>query len=103
MIYVDPLFTVPDDCYHGEGAAQASRVGRKNSHQWSHMWCDEGEEEKLHDIARKIGMRREWCQDKKPDFVHYDLVPSRRERALRCGAVEKSLMEWMRERKERNK
>lgn len=93
MIYVDPLFY-----FEAEGA-QAKRVGARHGHLWSHMWCDPGEEEELHRIAAKIGMKREWFQGHKPEFPHYDLVPPRRAKALKCGAVEKSLMEWLRERR----
>lgn len=92
MIYVDPLFV-----FEAKGT-QAKRVGARHGHRWSHMWCDPGEEEQLLEMAAKIGMKREWFQPK-DSFPHYDLVPTRRAKAIKLGAVEKSLMEWLRERR----
>lgn len=40
----------------------------------------------LYEFANKIGMRREWFQDKK--LPHYDLTAKRRQLALSKGAVE---------------
>ena len=51
----------------------------------------------LHAFAERIGMRREWFQDHKL-APHYDLVPSRREAAIRAGAVEVDAMEQARRR-----
>jgi hypothetical protein len=93
MIYVDPLFH-----YVGRNA-RVKRVGERHGHMWSHMWADKGELEALHALAAKIGMRREWFQDK-PNLPHYDLVPPRREHALRLGAVEMPLADWLRKQKE---
>ena len=72
---------------------QANRVGRRHGHRWCHMWSDDVEA--LHAMARRIGMRREWFQDR-PGFPHYDLVPTRRAAAIRLGAIEISLYEWLR-------
>lgn len=89
-VYVDQLF----------GAAsrdpQARRVGARNGHRWCHMWSEDVQA--LHRIAHLIGMRREWFQDK-PGFPHYDLTPGRRRLALVAGAVERDLMDWLREKK----
>ena len=55
-----------------------------------HMMADSDEE--LHEMAAKIGMRRSWHQPRPPHSVsHYDLVKSRRDRAVRLGAVEVDL------------
>ena len=75
--------------------AQARRVGARHGHQWCHMWSDDVEA--LHAMAAAIGMRREWFQDGR--FPHYDLVPSRRARAISLGAVERSFKDYLRERK----
>lgn len=41
--------------------------------------------EELHALAARIGLRREWFQDKR--FPHYDVTRSKRVRALREGAI----------------
>ena len=41
--------------------------------------------EELHEFAARLGMKREWFQDHKK-HPHYDLVKSRRDRAIRLGA-----------------
>lgn len=61
---------------------------------WCHMATD-GDLSELHGMAGGIGMRREWFQDK-PSLAHYDLTPSRRALAIKCGAIEVDSMELMR-------
>ena len=61
-----------------------------------HMFTDANIDE-LHAFAERIGMKREWFQDKR--IPHYDLMPTRR-LAVACGAVEVDLREavylWVR-------
>ncbi|RYZ63047.1 MAG: DUF4031 domain-containing protein [Chitinophagaceae bacterium] len=46
-------------------------------------------EEELHEMAAKIGMKRSWFQvGGKAEMPHYDLVASRRKRAVALGAIE---------------
>lgn len=51
---------------------------------WCHMYADS--EEELHEMAQKIGMKRAWFQEKR--LKHYDLLPRRREEAIKCGAID---------------
>ncbi|WP_458071293.1 DUF4031 domain-containing protein [Rhodanobacter sp. BL-MT-08] len=51
-----------------------------------HMFSDEIDLFELHAIAARIGMRREWFQDKLA-APHYDLGPDFREAAIHAGAV----------------
>lgn len=74
---------------------QAFRTGRRWNHQWCHLWADSLEE--LHAMAESIGMKREWFQDRE-GFPHYDLVPARRGAAVKRGAIEVDLKEWLRKR-----
>lgn len=56
-------------------------------------------EEELHEMAKKIGMKREWFQiSSKHQMPHYDLVKSRRDKAIKFGAIEitrKQLIEML--------
>jgi hypothetical protein len=59
------------------------------SHEWrwpksSHMFADTLEE--LHAFAKRIGLRREWFQDKR--LPHYDLNPGRYAKAVAAGVIE---------------
>lgn len=54
-----------------------------------HMTADTDAE--LHEMASRIGMKRQWAQHLDDDNQyrrHYDLVESRRRRAVAAGAVE---------------
>jgi len=72
-VYVDelrPVAATAPRCFRREGAC--------------HLTADALDE--LHEMARLIGMRREWFQDH-PRAPHYDLTAARRARALAAGAV----------------
>lgn len=94
IVYVDQPFR----CESRD--PQAARAGRRHGHRWCHMWSEDLDA--LHDMAARIGMKRAWFQDK-PGFPHYDLVPTRRAAAVALGAVEKPLMDWLRERQVRRR
>lgn len=49
----------------------------------SHMMADSLEE--LHEFAAKLGMKREWFQNK--SAPHYDVCQAKREEAFELGAV----------------
>ena len=88
-VYVDALFQM-------ESQNHAARmVGERTGHQWCHMWSEDLDA--LHAMAAKIGLKREWFQDK-GRFPHYDLTPNKRAAAVRAGAREGCLKEWLRER-----
>jgi hypothetical protein len=91
-VHVDALFVCPSS------NAQAFRVGLRHGHQWCHLFCDPGDEEQLHMVARKVGMKREWFQNR-PGFPHYDLVPPKREKAVTLGVTQTDLSEWLRARR----
>lgn len=59
--------------------------GPHGFNRWCHMIADDLDE--LHAMARRLGMKQEWFQDK-PNFPHYDLLPSSRSKAVKYGAVE---------------
>ena len=60
---------------------------------WCHMFADTVEE--LHEFANRIGMKREWFQEDSK-IPHYDLTKSRRNIAMRNGAIEISTKEYLR-------
>lgn len=52
-----------------------------------HLTADTLDE--LHDFAiNKCGMKRSWFQMSKDEVPHYDLVKSRRDKAVKAGAIE---------------
>jgi len=51
-----------------------------------HMFADTLEE--LHTMADKIGMKRSWFQKSNKGLPHYDLVRSRRNKAISFGTIE---------------
>jgi hypothetical protein len=44
--------------------------------------------DELHKLARRIGLRKEWAHRRRDGSVHYDLVPTKRQKAIELGAVE---------------
>lgn len=84
-VYVDPVME--------HGGSKTFRWTRS-----CHMYADTLEE--LHAMARSIGMRRSWFQDKET-LPHYDLVPARRKAAVQLGAIEhtrEQMVQFMRSR-----
>lgn len=62
---------------------------------WCHMWTD-GNNEELDTFAQSIGLRKSWSQiGGTMRLYHYDLRPSKREKALKKGAVYMSMREWI--------
>jgi len=51
-----------------------------------HMWSDNTTQELL-DFVEKIGLKKEWVQKSRIGWVHFDLVESYREKAVKNGAV----------------
>jgi hypothetical protein len=90
-VYVDRLRV------HPSTVEMARNAGERWGHLWCHLWSDDLEA--LHAMAERIGMRREWFQDRER-LPHYDLSPVGRERAIAAGAVETSLKMWLRSRSE---
>lgn len=54
-----------------------------------HMTCS-GSFEELHTLAQKIGLKREWFQSThvRPTLWHYDCTASKRDLAVKYGAIE---------------
>jgi hypothetical protein len=73
MVYVDGLMN-----FSTESSPRCFHAGH------CHMYADTLEE--LHAMADKIGLWRSWFQDS-PSLQHYDLTPSKRQMAIRAGAV----------------
>lgn len=57
-------------------------VGRVSG-RWSHLWADT--EDELVAFADRLGLRRSWIQ--RGSVVHYDVVESKRQEAIRLGAI----------------
>ncbi len=77
-IYVDPIEHYED-----------SKLPYKD---WCHMTVI-GNIQTLHDMAGKIGLKRQWFQ-RHPTFPHYDLTPGKRAKAIAYGAIPISREEY---------
>jgi len=53
---------------------------------WCHMMTDQVELDELHEMAQKIGLKREWFQDH-PLHPHYDVYGFRQIVAIISGCV----------------
>jgi hypothetical protein len=51
-----------------------------------HMVADTLDE--LHEMAQRLGLRREWFQTSRSGMPHYDICQTKRVQAVRFGAVE---------------
>lgn len=66
---------------------QRAKVGQFTA-RWSHLMVDpEGDLDELHVFAARVGLRREWFQDKPWPRAHYDVTEKLRQRAIAFGAV----------------
>lgn len=74
---------------------------------WCHMWSSQIDTnyfaslDELRDMARQLGLKDEHIQVTRGisgPFPHYDLHPSKRELALKLGAHEKKLIDWIADR-----
>lgn len=93
MIYVDKIFEMDPLLFKHKNplANQARRWGTK----WCHMWSDTHNIEELVTFAIKLKLKPSYL--KKGRFPHFDLIPSKRNLALKLGAIEKDLKEFIHE------
>lgn len=83
------LRQVPPDCHPGAERVSVyvddmrARFGRMVM---CHMIADTSAE--LHAMARRIGVAKRWVQNARTYREHYDICLSKRERAVRLGAIE---------------
>lgn len=78
-VYVDDMYKYP--------------MGQFGRMKMSHLMADTDEE--LHEMARKIGVARKWCQKEQlgKGYIHYDIAIVKRQLAIRNGAKEITLRE----------
>lgn len=86
-VYVDELIVWPN----------AKGIFKKGS---CHLSADTLDE--LHAFAKKLGLKRSWFQNHKL-LAHYDLVPSKRDQAIKLGAIVEGAMEGARRRRAEKK
>jgi hypothetical protein len=53
---------------------------------WCHLLADT--EDELHIFAKRLGLKKEWCQKSGKRDVHYDLTENKRRLAIKLGASE---------------
>lgn len=63
---------------------RAARVGRLNA-VWSHLLADSSDE--LLEFAARLGLEQRWIQHAGTHLEHFDVTESKRQEALRLGAV----------------
>lgn len=64
-----------------------ARVGRLSA-RWSHLTVGPDDNiAELHEFAARIGLRKSWFQAKGWPWDHYDVTDSKRQEAIRAGAV----------------
>jgi hypothetical protein len=85
-VYVDAIFT----------AEPQGKQAKSHGVRWCHMISTDLEE--LHEMARKIGLKRSYFQDHRI-YPHYDLAPAKRALAIAEGAQEITTEEKLRMRK----
>jgi hypothetical protein len=85
-VYVDAVFT----------AEPQGKQAKSHGVRWCHMIATDLDE--LHEMARKIGLKRRYFQPH-PIYSHYDLVPTKRALAIAEGAQEITTEEKLRMRK----
>ncbi len=78
-VYVDDMYKYP--------------MGQFGRMKMSHLMADTDEE--LHDMARRIGVARKWCQHEKfgKGYTHYDIAKDKRRLAIELGAKAITLRE----------
>ncbi len=81
-VYVDETKTYP-----------VAKYGLKDT-RWCHMMSDQVELNELHNMAQKLGLKREWFQDH-PLHPHYDMYGFKRILAVRLGCVPLGTMEMV--------
>jgi hypothetical protein len=67
-----------------------------------HMIADTLDE--LHDMAQRLGLKRQWFQTSRSGMPHYDVCRSKRTQAVSLGAVEinrRQLVDLLRRQRER--
>jgi hypothetical protein len=72
-----------------EYAIEAIKPGARHAgRRWCHLEDTEGDTERLHAFAARIGCPRRWFQiGVRGTFPHYDLTPRYRLRAIQAGAI----------------
>jgi hypothetical protein len=81
MITVDPITEY--------GTEQIKPGARHAGRRWCHLEDTDGDTDKLHAFAARIGIPRRWFQiGVRGTFPHYDLTPRYRLKAIQAGAVE---------------
>jgi len=53
--------------------------------QWFHMFTDNDDLTELHEIAKKIGLKRDWFQNK--SLPHYDVTENKKKLAILNGVT----------------
>ena len=64
---------------------------------WCHIWSSTNDLEELRAFADRMGLKRSWYQ-RRPGFPHYDVTGKNIALAIKMGAHQKSLKQWLQKR-----
>jgi hypothetical protein len=72
---------------------------RQHESRWCHLLSDQEDPEELHLFAESIGLKREYFQPAKNYspwwHQHYDVTEGVRAKAVKAGAVEIDIYDWI--------
>lgn len=70
---------------------------RQHDSRWCHLLSDQEDPEELHLFAEAIGLKRSYFQPAQFNWwqQHYDLTEGKRAQAVKFGAVEINIFDWL--------
>lgn len=80
---------------------QIKPAARRCGRHWCHLWCEPGLEDRLHAVAKMLGLKRHWFQER-TGFSHYDLTKGKFIQACKLGVQVADLRDWVTKARQRD-